>query len=38
MRIALIAAIVIAQLAAASLPAFACPAGYGKCGTRCCPR
>jgi len=39
MRIALIAAIVIAQLAAASLPSFACPAGYGKCGTRyCCPR
>jgi len=39
MRIALIAAIVIAQLAAASLPAFACPAGYGKCGARyCCPR
>jgi hypothetical protein len=39
MRLALIAAALIAQLAAASLPAFACPQGYGQCGTRyCCPR
>lgn len=39
MRLALIAAILIAQLATLSLPAFACPRGYAACGTRyCCPR
>ena len=38
MRLVLIAA-VVAQLLAASLPAFACPVGYTVCGTRyCCPR
>jgi hypothetical protein len=35
----LITAIVIAQLFAASVPAFACPVGYARCGTHyCCPQ
>jgi hypothetical protein len=35
----LIALIVAAELFATSLPAFACPVGYAKCGTHyCCPR
>jgi hypothetical protein len=39
MRLVLIAAIAAAQLLAATIPAYACPAGYARCGTHyCCPR
>jgi len=39
MRFALIALIVAVQLFAAGAPAFACPDGYGPCGSRyCCPK
>jgi len=39
MRLTLIALAAIANLLVATVPSFACPAGYVPCGTRyCCPR